>query len=403
MMNIKDMRYTVTKNNKTLALVLMAIGVVSIAYGFSISADRAWANLLLSNFYFLAVALAATFFLALQYVAEVGWSVQLTRVFQAIGTFIPYAGVGMLIIFVFGHHHLYEWTHAEFYQKFLADGKTPNPDYDEILVGKSGYLNIPFFITRMVVYVIIWSGLTYLLRKESLLEDIDGDIKRHKKMIKYSAIFLVTFAITSSTSAWDFIMSLDPHWFSTLFGWYTFMGLFVSGLAVMSLFTVYLKKNGYLENVNENHLHDLGKYMFAFSIFWTYLWFAQFMLIWYANLPEEITYFMARFGHYKWLFIANVLINFFIPFLTFMKRDSKRRLNLILIIGVIIFCGHWIDVYLMIMPATIGQEWHIGIPEIGTTLGFAGAFIWVVLHSLSKTPMVPQKHPMMGESLHFHL
>jgi len=398
------MKYVVTKNNKTLAIALMLVGVLSIAYAF-IGTDihRAWANLLLSNFYFLAISLAGTFFLAVQYVAEVGWSAQLKRVFQAVGTFIPVAGIGMILIFIFGHHYLYEWTHHHLVEKFLEDGKTPNPDFDSIIAGKSGYLNVPFFVIRMVIYIAIWTLMTRLLRKESLLEDLDGDIVRHKKMIRYSATFLVFFAATSSTSAWDFIMSLDPHWFSTLFGWYTFAGLFVSGLSVMSLLTIYLKSNGYLENVNENHLHDLGKFMFAFSIFWTYLWFAQFMLIWYANLPEEITYFLARFSHYKGLFIANVLINFFIPFLSLMKRDAKRKMRLLIFVAVVIFCGHWIDVFLMIMPATVHEHWAIGIPEIGTTLGFLGLFLYVVLHSLAKAPLVPQKHPMLEESVHFHV
>ncbi len=399
------MRYIFTKNNKTLSIALMVVGILSIAYGFAMNEEhhRAWSSLLLGNYYFLSIALAGTFFLAVQYVAEVGWSAGLKRVFEAIGSFIPYGGGLMLLIFLLGHHDLYHWTHHELFQKFLEDGKTPNPEYDAILAGKSGFLNIPFFTIRMVAYVLIWTIFTKLLRKESTLMDLDGDIKRHKRMIKFSAIYLVLYLVTSSTSAWDFIMSTDPHFFSTLFGWYTFASLFVSGLAAMTLLTIFLKKKGYLEQINENHLHDLGKWMFAFSIFWTYLWFAQFMLIWYANLPEEIAYFIARFANYKGLFIANFCINFFVPFLALMSRDSKRKTNLLIFVAFAILIGHWIDMFLMIMPSTVGAHWGIGISEIGTTIFFAGLFIWVVLKTLTKAPLVPLNHPMIGESNHFHI
>jgi hypothetical protein len=396
------MRYILTKNNKTLSAVLMAVGAAAIAYGLFTDTHRTWPSLLLGCFFILAMALAGTFFLAVQYVAEVGWTAALLRILQAFGTYIPYAGVFMILIFIFGHHDIYHWTHEHLYERFLEDGKTPNPEFDAILLGKRGYLNIPFFLGRMIGYFLLWTGLSYLLRKESILEDLDGDIKRHKKMIKLSAIFLVTFLVTSSTSAWDFIMSTDPHWFSTLFGWYTFASLFVTGLAGITLVTIYLKKQGYLENVNENHLHDLGKFMFAFSIFWTYLWFAQFMLIWYANLPEEIAYFLARFAHYKPLFIANFCINFFIPFLVMMTRDAKRKTNALIFVSIAILIGHWIDMFLMIIPS-VGTHGTIGIVEIGSTLFFGGVFIGVVFRALAKVPLTPQKHPMLEESVHFHI
>lgn len=390
------MRYTLTKGNKTLPFVLIGLGLLATIFGFVTNPHKTWADLLLGNFYFMAIALAGTFFLAVQYVAEVGWSAGLIRVFQAFGAYIPLAGGAMLLIFVLGHHDLYHWTHSELYDK-------NSPEFDPILNGKHGYLNVTFFIIRMIVYFLIWILLTNALRRESIQEDLDGEIRHHKKMIRYSAMFLVLFLITSSTSAWDFIMSLDPHWFSTLFGWYTFASLFVSGLAMMTLVTIYLKKQGYMEHINENHLHDLGKFMFAFSIFWTYLWFAQFMLIWYANLPEEIAYFLARFHNYKGLFIANFSINFFIPFLSLMSRDSKRKQGMLIFVACMILVGHWIDMFLMIMPPTVGANWSIGITEIGCTALFGGIFLWAMLGKLSKAPLVPQKHPMLDESYHFHL
>ncbi|MFN4853262.1 MAG: quinol:cytochrome C oxidoreductase [Bacteroidota bacterium] len=389
--------YEISKGNKTSAFVLIGVGLLSIIYGFATGhTERAWANLLLSNFYLMAIALGATFFLAVQYVAEVGWSAQIKRVLMAMGQYLPFATVFMVLIFLVGHHHLYDWTHPENYEE-------GGHHYDPILAGKSGYLNMTFYTIRLLVYAIIWSGFAILMRRESLREDEIGGTESYFKMRKWSAIFLVLFAVSSSTSAWDILMSIDAHWFSTLFGWYTFAGMFVSSLTVITMITLYLKGKGYLSNVNENHIHDLGKFMFAFSVFWTYLWFAQFMLIWYANLPEEVAYYIPRHGYFRPVFIANLLINFFCPFLILMTRDAKRKAGLLAFIGSIMLIGHWLDVYLMVMPGTVGEEAGFGIMEIGTTCFFTGLFLYVTFNALSKAKTLPENHPMMVESLHHHI
>jgi hypothetical protein len=390
------MNYTVTKNNKTLAIVLIVVGALSIAYGFGTNSVRAWASLLLGNFYFMCIAVSCLFFVAFQYAANVGWSAVIKRIPMAVSQYILLAGIFMIIIFIFGHHTLYSWTHPENYD--------PNsPHYDKILSGKTGYLNMPFFVIRMVLYFAIWYGFAYLFRKESIAEDLEGGELRWRRNFRYSAIFLVLYAVTSSTSAWDFIMSIDAHWFSTLFGWYTFAGLFVTGMTALTLLIIYLKSQGYLPEVNENHIHNLGLFMFAFSIFWTYLWFSQFMLIWYANLPEEVTYFMFRQDHYRVLFVANFVINFGAPFLMLVTRDAKRKYKVVVIGGILMLIGHWIDNYMMIMPGTVGEHWTIGITEIGTTLFFAGAFLWFTFSNLAKAPLVAKNHPMIEESIHHHI
>lgn len=394
------MNYNFTQKNKTIAFVLMAVGVVSVIASFVTHSHQAWSNLLHNTFYFMAIALAGTFFLAVQYAAEVGWSVVLKRILEAMGQFLPFAAVLMLIVF-FGNyiaahnggHYLYHWLHEELYDPASAE-------YDAIIAGKSGFLNLPFFVARMLAYFAIWVGFTYMLRKYSLKEDIEGGTENYFKAKKLAIIFLVLFAVTSSTSAWDFIMSIDTHWYSTLFGWYTFAGMFISALAVMNFILGYLVKKGYMPFITEHHLHDAGKFMFAFSIFWTYLWFAQFMLIWYANIPEEVTYFMVRFDHYKVLFFANFFINFIAPFLLLMTRDAKRKVTLLMTVSVILFIGHWIDVFLMVTPGVVKEHWHIGWMEIGTTLGFLGLFMFVVQTSLSKAPLLREKHPLLQESLH---
>ena len=202
--------------------------------------------------------------------------------------------------------------------------------------------------------------------------------------------------------SWDWIMSVDPHWFSTLFGWYVFASMIVSGITVIALLAIFLKAKGYLEFVNDSHLHDLAKYMFGFSIFWTYLWFSQFMLIWYANIPEEVTYFVTRIEDYNLPFFGMLIMNFIFPILLLMNSDFKRVPWFIVITGIVLLFGHYIDIFNMIMPATVGDRWFIGIPEIGSILLFAGLFLFIVFTALTKAPLLAKGNPFIKESENFH-
>jgi hypothetical protein len=368
---------------------------------------RIYANLWLNAVFFAGIAIIGVFFVAIQYVAHAGWSANLIRVPMAFGSFLPWAFGAMFIVFLASyltHDSLFHWTHSNLYNEFLEDGVTRNPDYDEIIAGKKGFLNIPFYLIRMVVFFAIWYVMFNLIKKASLREDLDGGVNFYKNNIKYSAIFLVFFAVTSSIAAWDWVMSIDPHWFSTLFGWYVFSSWWVSGLAVITLAVVLLKEKGYLSIVNHNHLHDLGKFMFAFSIFWTYLWFSQFLLIYYANIPEETIYFVERLrgynGQYTALVFINLFLNFFFPFLVLMTRDAKRQMIFLKIAASVIIVGHWLDFYLMIMPGTVGIFGGFGFVEFGTVLTFAGVFIYVVSKALAKAPLIAKNHPMLQESIH---
>ena len=362
-----------------------------------------WANLLTNNFFFLAVGLGALFFLAIQYAAQVGWSVTVLRVIEAVAQFVWIPLVIMLVliltgVFHVGGNHLWHW---------MAEGimDPASDNYDSIIAGKEGYLNGPFFTLRTVIYLLGWGGAAYMFRKMSKRFD-SGSIDPNtnwKKMRNFAAGFLVFFAVTSSTSAWDWIMSIDTHWFSTLFGWYVFAGIFVSALTTITLITLYLKKQGLLEDVNQSHIHDLGKFMFAFSIFWTYLWFSQFMLIWYSDMPEEVTYYMARFGEYQSVFFTMVAMNFLFPILILLSRDTKRNYGFLIAAGIFIIIGHWLDVYIMIHPGSVGGEWTINWMHIGTFLGYLGLFIFVVFTAISKVPLLLKNHPMYGESKHFHI
>ncbi|MCH8545862.1 MAG: quinol:cytochrome C oxidoreductase [Cryomorphaceae bacterium] len=396
---------------KTLSYVLIAIGVVAMVYGFLSGGgheaadhghghdNRPWASLLINNFFFLGISLGALFFLAVQYAANVGWSAGILRLLEGISGFLPFAGIIMVVIVLsamFHMNHLYHWT---------AEGiMDPESDYfDSIIYGKKAYLNEPFFIIRTLVYILGWVWAAVTLRKLSLRGDQSTDLAWYKKSITVSAIFLVFFAVTSSTAAWDWIMSIDTHWFSTLFGWYVFAGIFVSALTTTALIAIYLKNNGYLEWLNKSHIHDLGKFMFAFSIFWTYLWFSQFMLIWYSNIPEEVTYYMPRFSEYKGLFMTMLVMNFLFPLLILMSRDSKRNFGFLATIGVVLIMGHWLNVYIMVTPGTVGLDYSIGFTEIGVFLGFLGGFILVVFNRLAKAPLRITNHPMNKESEYFHI
>jgi len=369
---------------------------------------RLFANLWINNVYFAGIAVCGVFFVAVQYVSWAGWSTVLLRIPQSFGFFLPIAGVLMVIYFlvagmdafhIFHGHGLFHWT---------VPGITDenSPEYDEVLASKTWYLSIPFFLIRMVAYFILWFGLFWMIRKRALREDMEGGIELYDRNIVLSAIFIIFFAVTSVMAAWDWSMSADPHWFSTMYGWYTFASWWVACLATIILAVIYLKEQGYLPMVNANHLHDLGKFMFAFSIFWTYVWFAQFMLIYYANIPEEIYHFNEMLygfgGKYKSLFFINLFINFVFPFLALMLREAKRKMRILKLVAWFILAGHWLDFYLNMTPFMLGEDGGIGFMELGVIAVYVGTFVLVVGSALAKAPLIAKNHPMLEESLHLN-
>ncbi len=365
-----------------------------------LSANRPWAAFLVNSIFFLGIGIGTLFFLAIQYAAQVGWSAGLIRVFEAVSMYVGIPILGILFLVVTGGmhmHHLWHW---------MAEGimDPASANYDPIIAGKEGYLNMPFFTIRTLAYLVIWAGAAYLLRRNSLREDaLPAGQNLFFTQRKLAATFIVLYAVTSSMSAWDWVMSIDTHWFSTLFGWYTFAGMFVTAMTVLNLLVMYLRINNHLPWINANHQHDLGKFMFAFSVFWTYLWFSQYMLIWYSNIPEEVTYYLPRFkGEYKPLFVAMVAMNFIFPILVLMSRDAKRIFGFIGLAAFFVLAGHWLDHYIMIMPGAVGYDYGFGFAELGGILFYAGLFLWVTLSQLAKAPLKLKNHPMLTESEHFH-
>lgn len=360
---------------------------------------RIIANLWMNSVYFLGISVTGVFFLAYNYVAKAGWHTTFKRIPEAFPSFIIVPSIILLVLFLIPstRHMIFHWTHDGIATK-------GSENYDKIIAGKTWYLNTTFFVIRMVAYFSVWYFLWTKIRKHSLLEDEEGGLTNYYTSRAYSKAFLIFFAVTSSMAAWDFSMSIDPHWFSTMFGWYHLASWHVSGLAAIMLTILLLKDQGYLKAVNFSSIHDLGKLMFGFSVFWTYVWFSQYLLIFYANLPEETIYFRERLsgydGRYFAPFIINLILNFFFPFLVLMARESKRNIVMIKLACGSILMGHWFDFYQMHMPGVAKEQGGIGIIEWGTTLAFASLFIYFVANQLSKANLIPTKHPFIDESTH---
>lgn len=357
--------------------------------------NKPWSALYVACLFFFLTSVGVLAFYAIQHASQAGWSPVVFRVMEGITAYmLPGAIILFVILLLSASHfnHIFVWMDAD----VVAN--------DKVIQGKSSFLNIPFFLIRAAVFLAGWLLYRFVSRKYSLKQDNEPEnaVLIHKKLLKASAAFLVFFIVTESIAAWDWIMSVDPHWYSTLFGWYVFASFFVSGITVITLVTIYLKSKGLLEYVNKSHLHDLAKFMFAISIFWTYLWFSQFMLIWYSNIPEEVTYFIQRIEDYTLPFFGMMAINLIFPLVILMSADFKRVNWIVVFVGIAILCGHYMDFFVMIMPATVGDQWSIGLPELSSIAFFLGLFIFVVFSALAKYPLLAKNNPLIEESKHFH-
>ena len=333
---------------------------------------------------FLFLGLGALFFWTVHTLGESTWQINFQRVLEAMALTVPFSVVLFIIAFP-GLGDLFEWTHTD--------------HHDELLAEKAPYLNIPFWLIRFVIYFALWSFFAVYLRKVSVKNDFEPKENYLKRVRSTSGWFMVFFAISSSMAAWDWLMSIDAHWFSTLYGWYIFSSLFVSALSVIIIITVAFKKFGILPNINREHLHDLGKYLFAFSIFWAYLWLSQFLLIWYSNIPEETIYYVTRTEHFNFLFYLNLTVNFLVPLLALMMRNAKRQGTYLAIVALVVLLGHYLDLYLAIFPGAVGHEAAtIGVLEIGLPFFYLAVFLALFFVFFGKAKPVPQNHPYFIES-----
>ncbi len=372
-------------------LLLTGIGVAVSVVGVIFVPQRMWPNLLLANYYLIGLGVAAGVFIALLYVSNAGWATVIRRIPESMTSVLPVGAIAMLVIML-GIPVLYEWSHADAVQ------------HDHLLSQKTPWLNVPFFVVRTVFYITLWIVFIFYVVRLSLRQDQDGNILHTKRSKTASAIFLVVFGLTFTLASMDWIMSLEPHWYSTIFGIYNFAGTFLNGLATITLLVLLLKRMGILEHVvTSDHLHNLGKLIFAFSTFWMYIWFSQYLLIWYANIPEEVVYLVHRQkGSWLVFTIVNVIFNWVIPFVALLPAWTKKNEGLLFRICIILMIGHWIDLFWMILPPFMHEAPVVNIWELAPIMASLSGFFYLTFRALSKKNLIPLRDPMIIESLPHH-
>jgi hypothetical protein len=389
-MNARDFSFEPNPKIVGRMQVLAGVGAATLVAGLFFAPQRIWPNLLLVSYYLLGLALAGMAWIAIQYVSGAHWSTALRRVPEAMTGVLPLGALGIICVLVF-RPSLYSWTSG-----LHVEGDAPG--------FKLLWLSLPFFRVRAVAYLLGWLGFAWAMPRISRQQDSDGELSHTRQNTHLAALFLVFFGVTFWLASFDWIMSLEPEWYSTIFGFYNFAGAFLSGLAVLALLLVWLQAHSPLKSViREQHLHDVGKLLFAFSTFWAYLWFSQYMLIWYANLPEETVYYIRRLhGFWQPLFVLNLVLNWVVPFFTLLPRMNKQRTGILVRVSIVLLAGRWLDLYLMIMPPFSSGKPRIGIWEIGLVAGLVGVFGLGFLAALRRAPLVPVRDPYLAESLHYH-
>jgi hypothetical protein len=374
-----------------LFIVLIVVGFGIFAAGLSADHQRAWVSFLQNHFFFMSLAIGGAFFASIQWLTNAMWSAPVRRISESFTAYLPFALLTFVVLY-FGMHDLYVWTHAD------------HVEHDVLLKGKSGYLNVGFFFVRNVIALAAWIFFAWKMVGNSVHQDTTKDVALTLRNRFLSAPFLLVFGITFTMASFDLMMSLDPHWFSTIFGVYCFAGLFYSTLALTCLVTLYFQRQGRLTGiVNDNHLHDLGKFMFAFTVFWAYIGFSQFMLIWYANLPEETGYFIRRLNN-GWMNVSIFLLvgKFLTPFLVLLPRDAKRDSRVLAAVGVFMLIAQWIDILWLVQPEFYKEGPKLGWIELGVPLGFIGLFGFAVARFFARNRIVAIGDPRLADSVFHH-
>ncbi len=372
--------------------VLMVIGVVTFSLEVSSDPTRAYAAWLHNYWVFLGLGLAGTFFSAIHYLVGATWSVVPRRIADAFSSFVPMALILYVVVAV-GIPHLYLWSSPAAIQGAGASA-----------IAKNGYLSANFVILRSFLFLALWSFFSLYFIRNSTRQDESKDPALTRKSLKMSAAFILTFAITFTLATFDTVMSLEPTWDSTIFGVYNWAGLWQAGLAGIAIMMVVLRRQGALGGVvSRAHYHDIGKLVFAFGVFWTYIGFSQFMLIWYANLPHETEWMIHRiYTGWGAIIIAVAALKFVIPFFVLMHQKMKENETVLIVVCAGVILGHWLDVYWMIYPAFSPEHAVLSWSEIGVALGFLGLFGWRVQSFLSRHPVAPHGDPDWVASVRFH-
>jgi hypothetical protein len=381
-----NLRFRVGPRHRMAPAALVLLGAAVAAYGLYSAPERTWPNLLLNGFDILSVAVSALFFIASQRLTGARWSAGLRRIPEAFMSALPAAAVLMALVF-FGRQWLYPWSRPG------AFAHVPQ------IAGKVRYLQTPWVFGRTAVVLLLWIVFAWLFRRTSLAQDRNprSSLVYHYRLNRYAAAFVVVFAFSFTLGAYDWIISLDPSWFSTMFGIYVFAGTFVAGIAAVTLAAVVLREHRLLSHaISDHHLQDLGKMLFAFSTFWAYIWTCQYLLIWYGNIPEEVTHYVKRTnGPWLWLFALNLVVNWLIPFIVLLPARTKRNPAALKIVCALLLCGHWLDLYILIMPSVWNRP-RIAFPEIAIAAGYSSLLYLLFLRGLEAAPLAPLSDPVLA-------
>jgi len=377
----------ISRRGQQILFVMLGIGLMGTAAGFYLNHERVWASFLQHAIFFLTLALGAVVFVSINRVANAGWDTAIRRVPEAMMSYLPIGSLLLLAVF-FGRDRLYEGLHS-----FFGFGGKP-------MTFKNAWLSTPFFFGRMALFLGLWAFVAWLIKRESRRQDADGRLVHTRNIKRYSAIFLGVFGLTFTFASFDWLMSIEPLFYSTIYAFYVISGLLLSGFASITLLVILMRRRGLLPELNEHHLHNLGKLVFGFSTFWAYIWLCQYLLIYYANLPEETIYYIRRVQTPAWktLFFANILLNWLVPFVLLLPRSVKKKGGWLMTACVIVLVGHWLDLYIMIFPA---YEFSAGLSlvDVAILLGFASLFVQSFAGGLRRRPLLPANDPYLEESL----
>jgi hypothetical protein len=386
-MTTSDAAYRLPRTAEWLSLGLVLLGCFAFVAGAVLVPPRAWANLLLVSYYLLGLGLGGAVLVALFYVTGARWGVALRRVPEALTALLPAAALGLGLVLL-AYPQLYPWSDP-------AQGGVSLSPFQRI------WLTRPFFLLRSLVYLALWITLAFAIIRVSRRQDQTGAAALTARNVSLSALFLVVFAVTCWLASTDWIMSLEPRWSSTIFGVYNFAGIFLSALAAVCVVAVALYWQGPFRSVlTPQHRHDLGTLLFSFSSFWMYIWFCQYLLIWYVNNPEEAVYYWWRQQPgWQVLFLLNVALNWAVPFVVLLFRPAKENPGMLLAVAASVLLGRWLDLYLMILRPMGGATPLPDAWGVGVFLGALALAVVLIGRALGRAHLLPIHDPLLAESL----
>lgn len=387
---IKLSKFETPQFLKTATYVALFIGVLGLIFGLVKSPERLWTSYLVAFFYFACIGLGGMFFIAFNHAAKAGWSASIRRIAESFTSFLPAMVIGSIVL-ILGFKYLYAWADPS--QAHRMTG------------GKAIYLAPWFVITRMIIFGLGCLVFKKIIVGNSLKQDENGSSELSIKNTAYSVGFIAFFAIFFSLFSIDLLMSLLPSWYSTIYGIYTFAGMIQTTMALLAIMIVYLRNSPFVKGyITVEHQHDIGKFLKGFTVFWAYIAFSQFMLIWYANIPEETEFYLMR-SHSGWLAISFGLLifRFAIPFLALLPRDAKRNNANLVAVSVLVLVMQYVDIYWLVYPNFFDGAPQFGFTEISMFLLFAGVFLALLTRFMTKHNLVAIKDPRLHEALNHHV